>query len=858
MTLDSRRLFILRAVLVYAVFASFWILLSDALLASFVDTASIHWLSTAKGMFFVLVTSALLFFVLESVPAVFGAASTSSVVDRLLASLTGSPLWAYGFAVAVTGATLLVRAGLAVPFAVRPLMVFLLFPIILSAAIGGLGPGLVATLSSALFTAYFGLAPIGAFAIAGSHDLFQWSFLVTNGVLVSSLCEVLHRLRRQAEARRRQQEVTLASIGDGVITVDAGGGVTYLNPAAERLTGRSCDDALGRPLTELFTVTDEPRRQPIDLWRRVLSAGGALVVADQAILETADGRQLPILQSGSPIRAADGSIQGAVLILHDETERRRQENAVLEERALYQDLVNTQPAGIYRIRVKAGKSWRRDEWQAADDVPYRFEMVSDRFCELLGIDRRELQEDPGIIGRSIHPEDAPEFVRANERANAALSPFRWEGRVVVDGTVKWVHFESLPRRLTDGDVLWTGILYDVTTQKNLEAQFHQAQKIESIGRLAGGVAHDFNNMLMVIGGNAELVLAATDEDDPRYPELRTIQETVQRSAKLTRQLLAFARKQTVSPVLMDLNETLSGSLKMLRRLIGEDIELVLQPGDDPGPVKIDPGQLDQILVNLMVNARDAIAGVGRITIRTAAFVADVASAAVLPDLVPGEYVMLEVVDDGCGMDREVLAHLFEPFFTTKGMGKGTGLGLATVYGIVRQNGGVITVASEVGRGATFTMYFPRAAAAPPRPGEQSGTAALPRGSETVLIVEDDPAILDLAVRLAGRLGYRVLAAGAPEEAIRLVEEKPDPIDLLITDVVMPQMNGRELAARLRRLRPRLKTLFMSGYTADVVARQGILEQGILLLQKPFSIHDLAFGIRRALAREEAGVAAAGS
>jgi signal transduction histidine kinase/CheY-like chemotaxis protein len=383
-------------------------------------------------------------------------------------------------------------------------------------------------------------------------------------------------------------------------------------------------------------------------------------------------------------------------------------------------------------------------------------------------------------------------------------------------------------------------------EKNLlQTQLMQAQKLESVGRLAGGVAHDFNNMLSVILGHVELAQDQIAKDHPLHADLQEVKKAAERSAALTRQLLAFARKQTVSPKMLDLNETVEGLLKMLRRLIGEDIELAWLPGQALWPVKIDPAQIDQILANLTVNARDAIRGVGKIAIETDNIVIDEDFCADRPGFVPGAYVMLNVSDNGCGIAKEIRDQIFEPFFTTKAVGQGTGLGLATIYGIVKQNGGFVNVYSELDQGTTFRIYLPRAADRGTAFDLEAHASAV-AGRETILLVEDEPSILQLGKRILEGLGYRVLAAGGPVEALRQAEQFTGGIDLLLTDVVMPEMNGRDLAKNLLARHPGLKLLFMSGYTADVIAHRGVLDEGVRFLQKPFSKSQLSVKIREVL------------
>ncbi len=386
-------------------------------------------------------------------------------------------------------------------------------------------------------------------------------------------------------------------------------------------------------------------------------------------------------------------------------------------------------------------------------------------------------------------------------------------------------------------------------REKLQAQLLQAQKMESIGRLAGGVAHDFNNMLGVILGHVDLALDNTALDQALRGDLDQIRKAAERSADLTRQLLAFARKQTIAPKVLDINQTVEGMLRMLRRLIGEDIELVWLPGPDAGLIRMDPSQMDQILANLAVNARDAIEGTGKLVIETSRVTFDDEYCAEHAGFCPGEYVLLAISDNGCGMDAETRSHLFEPFFTTKDKGKGTGLGLATIFGIVRQNDGFISVSSEPGRGATFEVYLPTHQPT----GSQQAQAVPTRetvGKGTVLLVEDEPAIREVTVRMLGRLGYTVISAGSPGEAIELARNHIGEIDLLLTDVVMPEMNGRDLAKNLLSLHPGLKRLFVSGYTADVIAHHGVLDEGVHFLQKPFSIQALAAKVREVLATAE--------
>lgn len=424
-------------------------------------------------------------------------------------------------------------------------------------------------------------------------------------------------------------------------------------------------------------------------------------------------------------------------------------------------------------------------------------------------------------GRMVnHRKDGKAFTEV-----ATISP-------VVDETGRIIHYVAVKR--------------DITEELKLMSQLEQAQKMEAVGRLAGGVAHDYNNMLNVILGYTEMALTQMDRSSRVYEYLTEVHRAARRSADITRQLLAFARKQMISPVVLDLNATVESMLKMLRRLIGENIDLEWIPGKGLCSVKIDPSQVDQLLANLCVNARDAIRNVGKITIETRNVVFDEDYCSHHSGFKPGAYVMLAVSDNGCGMEKDVMKHIFEPFFTTKEMGQGTGLGLATVFGIVKQNNGFINAYSEPGKGSTFRIYFPQhvsEGAACPLP--EKPKPPLSRG-ETILVVEDEPSLMKMVSSMLGYLGYTVLGASTPKDALRLAEEKGREIDLLLTDVIMPQMNGKELANELISLNPNLKCLFMSGYTANAIVHHGILDEGVHFIQKPILMNDLAVKVREAL------------
>lgn len=506
----------------------------------------------------------------------------------------------------------------------------------------------------------------------------------------------------------------------------------------------------------------------------------------------------------------------------------------------------------FRLAMEATRDGLWD-WDVVSGAVY----YSPSYWAMLGYDAETQPQDAASWMEMIHPEDRELVLTANtdcieNRANSFLIEYRLRTK---DGIWKWIQGRGKAvARGTSGQALrMVGTHIDISERKQheaeqekLKAQLLQSQKMESVARLAGGIAHDFNNMLMVLMGHADLALLTLSQEDPSRDRFQAIREVVTRSADLTRQLLAFARKQPIAPIALDLNLTIENMLSMLLRLIGEDISLTWLPGTDLWPIKADPSQIDQILVNLCINGRDAINGVGKIIVETSNCTFGEEDGPVHPGLKPGDYVRISVADNGCGMAKDTLAHVFEPFFTTKDVGKGTGLGLAMVYGIVKQNQGVVNVYSEPGQGTVFTMYLPR----------EAGTATvrqnplpltLSGGNETILVVEDEADILEMATTMLHNLGYTVLAASDPLEALEQCAQYDGHIDLLLSDVIMPRMHGRDLAARLRQLHPGSKCLYMSGYTADIIAHQGVLDQGIHFLQKPFSHATLAAKVRETLA-----------
>ena len=625
----------------------------------------------------------------------------------------------------------------------------------------------------------------------------------------------------------------------------------YENPAIARLNGSDRAEGVGQHLLELF-----PGHRGMPLLQACLQ-----VSEFGAPLTMEAGYSGKSMVKPTWFRIVVVPMGGDIAILTQDISERKEHQEILEE-ANRQLLLSQENTLRILEDLKAENLARRAKEselqrvttaieQVAEvviitDATGTIEYVNPAFATVTGYTANEaLGQTPRILKSDM--QDQAFYRDLWETITAGRI---WQGRMVnknKDGG--FYNEESTISPVLDetGRIIhYVAVKRDISEHMALTAQLIQAQKMESVGRLAGGVAHDFNNMLSVILGHAEMGMMRLQPEHPVSADLTQISMAAKRSADLTRQLLAFARKQTIAPKVLDLNETVSELLKMLQRLIGENIHLHWQPAADLWPVKMDPTQIDQILANLCVNARDAIHDLGTITIETACSVIDKEYCAQNAGFVVGEYVKLTISDNGCGMSKETQAKIFEPFFTTKSLGEGTGLGLSTVYGIVKQNNGFINVSSELGLGTTFTLYLPRYLG-PGEPKRREVTAkSAKRGDEVILLVEDEPTILDIVALILEEQGYTLLAAKTPHEAVQLASQQADPIHLLITDVILPEMNGRDLAEKLQTLYPQLKCLYMSGYTADIIAQHGVLNEGVHFIQKPFSLSDMAAKVRDAL------------
>ena len=470
---------------------------------------------------------------------------------------------------------------------------------------------------------------------------------------------------------------------------------------------------------------------------------------------------------------------------------------------------------------------------------YRFEYINKAYEDITGV---SLEEVRGKTVHEVWPETEDSWIENYGKVAVTGDPLTFN--MYHDPTRKLYHCHVY--RPWETQDRFCVIFEDITEKEKLEQQLYQSLKMESIGRLAGGVAHDFNNLLTGISGNVQLAQLDIKPGDPLFETLDDVNEAAKRAAELTHQLLAFSRKQIIKPRVINLNDLIRDLHKMLVRIIGEDLELKTIPQTDLGFIKADPGQIEQVIINLSINARDAMPDGGKLTIETAEVSLDEDYCKTNLNVEPGDHVMLAVSDNGTGMDEETRKNIFDPFYTTKEEGQGTGLGLAMVYGIVKQHGGSINAYSEVGEGTTFKIYFPLVKEQAQPVEKKRRAPTLPHGTEIIFVVEDETMVRNTATRILTRLGYQVISAKDGPDALAVIEKLKTPIDLLLTDVIMPNMNGRELAERVRRQYPEVKVLYTSGYTENVIAHHGVLDEGLDFLGKPYNPQSLAAKVRTLL------------
>ncbi|HXM34637.1 MAG TPA: PAS domain S-box protein, partial [Pyrinomonadaceae bacterium] len=644
--------------------------------------------------------------------------------------------------------------------------------------------------------------------------------------LEGSVEDITERKRAEQaliESEGRKDSI-LKSALDCVVTVDHEGKILEFNPAAEHTFGYASEEVVGKSMPELI-IPPRLRTHHRGGFARYLTTGCSSILGKRIEVTAmrADGAEIPVELTITPIGELPRPTFTA--FIRDLTERKRAEDELRKSEERYRDLVENARDSIYE-----------------HDLEGNYTSANKAGEQLTGYTLEE------TLKLNVSDTIAPEYLekarqmQMRKLAGESVTAYELEllakdgHRIAVEVNSRLVFHNGTPIGVQ-------GIYRDVTERKQLEDQLRQAQKLEAVGQLAGGVAHDFNNLLTVIGGYSDLVSRRLPEDSPFLTSMAEIKKAGDRASALTRQLLAFSRKQILQPVVLDLNGVVSNLEKMLRRLIGEDIELLTITEPHLCRVKADAGQIEQVVINLIVNARDAMPSGGKLTVQTANVALSEEQNHV--PCTPGNYIMLAVSDTGTGMDAETQSHIFEPFFTTKASDKGTGLGLSTAYGIVKQSGGQIWVSSEIGKGTTFKIYLPQVDEALDAAVLDDAQPA-PHGTETILLVEDEEQVRQIAQQILIALDYKVLAATNGHEALAVAQQYEGNIDLAITDVVMPQLNGRELIERLAPLRPNMKVLYMSGYTDDAIVRHGLMDERLEFIQKPFAPDAFARKIRHVL------------
>jgi two-component system cell cycle sensor histidine kinase/response regulator CckA len=628
---------------------------------------------------------------------------------------------------------------------------------------------------------------------------------------------------------QRLYQALLENSHDSIALLSADGRTVFHSPALTRQLGFTAPELVGHHHGELV--------HPDDLWRAeqawsAVAAGSAMPGSLRLRLRHRNGGWRVLDISASRFVDDNSTDVFVVLNLRDVTDVVTATEALRENERRLALAFEAASMGVAEFHFATGRV-----------------VFSTGFVRLLGYEPGTVPHTWEWFLEHVHAEDRSAVQSAFEIATAGEAIEEIQYRVVQrDGTVRW--WSGRARIVAEGGMAPArviGFVTDITERKILEEQMRHALKLEAIGRLAGGVAHDFNNLLTVITGYAETLAAAIEPSDPKLADVGEIRRAAERAAVLTQQLLAFSRKQVLRPEVVDASEIVRDVAGMIARLIGSGIELTVAVGDEPRRVTADRGQIEQVLLNLAVNARDAMPDGGVLELKTQLVTVTERDAERLYPMRPGRYVMLSVVDTGTGMTPEVRARAFEPFFTTKGPGEGTGIGLASVYGIVKQSGGFVFIDSELGRGSRFDIYLPHTEA-PVHAAQETAGAAAPDEATTLLLVEDYRPVRDLARKVLTRHGYRVLTAPSAEEALTLAREFAGRIDVLVTDIVMPGLSGQELVRRLRDVRPGVATIYMSGYTGDTLDGLGLQDQGAEFLQKPFTPASLAQKVREVLAR----------
>ncbi len=642
-------------------------------------------------------------------------------------------------------------------------------------------------------------------------------FVVQNQMLVSS---------RELEKNLKLLQGITEGTTDAVFVKDLEGRYLMINSAGARFLGHSVDEVIGRTDAELFVP--EVGRDIMERDRKVIESG---YVQTYEEFGTAAGVTRLYSATKGPFHDPSGHVVGLLGICRDITDRKRAEEEIRQSEQKLQMHIENTPLAVV-------------EW----DLDFRVVAWNPAAERIFGYSREEAS---GQHGHFIVPPDVrPAVDRVwHELLTTKKGGMRGSANdnVTKDGRLISCEWYNTPLIDDAGRVLGVAsLVQDVSERVGLEERLRQSQKMEAVGRLAGGVAHDFNNLLTVILGYTQILADGVPSGSRLADSAAQIKSAADRAAGITRQLLAFSRKQVLSPRIINLNDIMLNLDSLLRRLIGEDIEVITMPANDLGSVRADPGQIEQVLMNLALNARDAMPHGGTLTLETANVDLDEAYAGEHQPIGPGHYVMLVVSDNGHGMTPEVRARVFEPFFTTKEVGKGTGLGLSTVYGIVKQSGGYIWVCSDPGRGTSFKIYFPRVDQPAHSLRSDRRLSGVQRGTETILLVEDDPQLRQLSSSVLTHCGYKVLVAGGPEEALTVAQSNHRDLRLLVSDVIMPTMNGRQLAEKILQISPKTRVLYISGYTNNAIAHYGVLDEGLWFLPKPFTLSALIAKVREVL------------
>jgi two-component system, cell cycle sensor histidine kinase and response regulator CckA len=663
-----------------------------------------------------------------------------------------------------------------------------------------------------------------------AQEQFLWSVvLVTVSFVAASGRLFVVQNQLLLSSRELQKNLSLLQgitegTTDSVFVKDLQGRYLMINSAGAQLLGRRVEEVIGKDDTELFTP--ETGREIMAADRKVVESGRTQTYEELGI---SAGVERTYLSTKGPHRDSNGKVVGLLGICRDITDRKRAEQEFRQSQQKLRIHFEHTPLAV----VEWDTRLRITEWSPSAE-------------RVFGYSRQEaIGRDAGFL---VPPALRPHVDRMGHELLAQKGGTRsTNDNITKDGRTISCEWYNTPLVDESGQVLGVAsLVQDVTERVALEERLRQSQKMEAVGRLAGGVAHDFNNLLTVIMGYSQILTDGLPAISRLKDATAQIRSAADRAAGITRQLLAFSRKQVLSPRVIDLNDIMLNLDSMLLRLIGEDIEVLTIPGRDLGAVKADPGQIEQVLMNLALNARDAMPDGGKLTLETENMELDESYAREHEPLKPGRYVMLAVSDTGTGMSPETQAHIFEPFFTTKEVGKGTGLGLSMVYGIVKQSGGYIWVYSEPNRGTTFKIYLPRVDQLVEAVGVEKRPAGVQRGTETILLVEDDAQLRALASSVLTHCGYKVFSAAGTEEGLALCRENHREIHLLVTDVIMPGMNGRQLAEQVKQITPRTKVLYVSGYTSNAIVHYGVLDPGLAFLPKPFSLSALIAKVREVL------------